>query len=122
MSLDVLVTGRLRGAPLLKKSVQGKPYTTFRLAVPDKAGESRLVRCIAFSATVCEAVRTLEDGDAVAVAGEAQITTWHGNDGATHCGLDVTAHQVMSPYHAGRKRGARTTEGATPADADTGAA
>jgi len=116
--IDVLIAGRLRGAPTMRESVNGKPYATFRIMAADKDGEGRVLSCIAFNRAAIDALQRLDDGDAVSLAGEAKLTAWLAADGSPRCGLDVTAHVVMSAYHTARKR---KTADAPQADA-TGAA
>lgn len=101
---DVLLSGRLRGAPQLRTATNGAPFSTFRLAAASKTGESMLCSCVTFSQTVMEAVQNLGDGDSFSVSGEAAISNWQGHDGSTRLGLDVTAHAVLTAYHVGRKR------------------
>lgn len=104
MSIDVLTSGRLRGVPSLRTASNGSPYLLFRIAAIDKAGESTLCGCIAFSDSVIKTVQALGEGDSIAVTGEASISTWGGEDGAGRYGLDVTVHGVLTAYHLGRKR------------------
>lgn len=101
---DTLLSGRLRGAPKLRTAANGSPYATFRLGVPNKSGESLLCSCVTFSKTAIAAIECLDDGDSIAVTGEAAISTWNGSDGASRYGLDVVVHGAMSAYHVGRKR------------------
>ena len=116
--IDVLTAGRLRGAPTMRESVNGKPYATFKILASDKDGEGRVLSCIAFNRGAVDALKRLEDGDALSLAGEAKLTAWVAADGSPRCGLDITAHVVMSAYTVSRKR---KTADASQADA-TGAA
>ena len=102
--IDVLLAGRLRGAPTLRTTTKGTPFATFRLAASDKNGESLLCSCVTFSASTVEAVQRLADGDSIAASGECALTEWSGKDGKNRLGLDVTVHAVLTAYHAGRKR------------------
>ena len=104
MSIDVLISGRLRGVPAVRTSANGSPYAVFKVAAADKTGESLLCSCIAFSETAIQAVQALADGDSITATGEAAITTWKGGDGTERRGLEVTVHGVLTAYHAGRKR------------------
>lgn len=110
--IDALIAGRLRGAPQFKTASNGKPFASFRVAATDRGGSSVLCSCITFSATACAAVQALNDGDSVAVLGEATFKSWEGNDGTQRHGLDVLVHGVMTAYHMGRKRKASGTDGA----------
>ena len=102
--IDALIAGRLRGLPILRTTSKGAPFATFKLSAVDKNGDNLWVSCVTFSASAVEAVQRLEDGDSLAVAGELGLNQWTAQDGTPRHGLDLTAHQVMSPYHAGRKR------------------
>lgn len=104
MSIDILITGRLRGNASSRTSATGGAYVTFRLAANDKNRESLLCSCIAFAPAAMAHVLALAEGDAVAVSGEAAISSWLDKAGNPRQGLDVTVYEVMSPYHAGRKR------------------
>lgn len=117
--IDVLLSGRLRGAPAHRKAANGSTFTTFRLAATDRHGERVLCNCVAFSPAVQGAVAALADGDSLAVSGEGALTTWQGRDGAAQMGLDVVAHGVLSAYHCGRKRDA-VAAGAAGSDAKVG--
>jgi single-stranded DNA-binding protein len=112
--IDALVSGRLRGAVMVRTSKTGNPFASWRMAVAGKDGESVLVSCIAFSTTAIDAVQRLSDGDSIAATGEAAIKTWTGNDGTQRHGLDLVVHGVMSAYHAGRKRKASSEPGNEP--------
>lgn len=118
MSIDVLIQGRLRGAVTMKTATSGSPFATIKLSATGKDKESVLVSCITFNASAIDTVERMEDGDSVAVSGEAAISTWQGRDGYTRHGLDVTVHTAMTAYHAGRKRGdkPRTASGARDAN------
>lgn len=103
MSIDVLISGRLRGTPTLRNATNGSQYLLFRVAAADKTGESVLCGCIAFSETAIQAVQALGEGDSIAVTAESTIRTWEGDNGV-RVGLDVTVHGVLTAYHVGRKR------------------
>lgn len=102
--IDALIAGRLRGAPQFKTAANGSPFVSFRLSATDRSGVSLLCSCIAFSDGARAAAQALEDGDSVAVSGEATVKTWAGTDGAPRHGLDVLVHGVLTAYHLGRKR------------------
>lgn len=108
--IDVLIQGRIRGSVTLKPTQQGKDYAIFRLSTTDKNGEPLLCGCVTFDAAAVEAVKRLESGDPVAVSGEASLNAWCDRAGVNRLGLDVLVRQIMSPYHAGRKRPARQSQ------------
>ena len=111
MSIDAVISGRIRGPVTVKTAVNGNTYAQFRLSAADKNGESLLCGCIAFTDSAIDAVKRLADGDAVAIAGEVAISAWRGKDGIERHGLDVLVHGAVSPYHAGRKRGDKPAAG-----------
>jgi len=113
--IDVLISGRVRGAVSVRTGSNGRPFAIFRMAATDKHGDSELIACIAFSATVIEAAQRLDDGDSIAVSGEAAIKTWQAGDGTTRHGLDVVAHALLTAYHLGRKRKGAQPEQDAPA-------
>ena len=116
--IDALVSGRLRGVPTFRTASNGAPFVAFRLVVPDRKGVSVLCSCISFSATVCEALRALNEGDGLAATGEACLTVWDGINGAQNQGLDMLVHGLLTAYHAGRKR--KASEPASGGDGERG--
>ena len=113
MSFDVLLQGKLRGQLTEGTASNGNPYGRFKLGVTDKKGEGLLVSCITFSTSVLDVVGRLDDGDSIAVSGEAAITTWAAQGGAIRTGLDVTVAAAMTAYHVARKRGDKPAPGVT---------
>ena len=111
MSFDVLLQGKLRGQLTKGTASNGTAFGRFKLGVTDKNGEGVLASCITFAPAALAIVARLDDGDAVAVSGEAAITTWQSRDGLTRTGLDVLVASAMTPYHAARKRGAQSGGG-----------
>lgn len=111
MSFDVLLIGKLRGDLTQCTASNGNLYGRFKLGVIDKKGESLLASCITFSPAALALVARLDDGDSVAVSGEAAIATWETRDGVMRAGLDVTVAAAMTAYHTARKRGSRATNG-----------
>jgi single-stranded DNA-binding protein len=112
--IDALIAGRLRGAVTVRQSSSGNAFATWRIAAAGKDGESLLCSCITFSQKAIAAMQALDDGDSVAVSGEASISVWADqNKGQCH-GLNVQVYAVMTAYHLGRKRKAQEvqTEGA----------
>ena len=118
MTIDVLIQGRVRGAVAIKTASNGNPFASFKVSAVDKKKEGVLCGCIAFSAAAVEAVQRLADGDAIAVSGEAAISSWHGQDGTARHGLDVTVYQVLTAHHLGRKRTDKPKAGPAYRDRD----
>jgi single-stranded DNA-binding protein len=112
--IDALIAGRLRGAVTVRQSSNGNAFATWRIAAPGKDGESLLCSCITFSQKAIAAMQALDDGDSVAVSGEASISVWADQNKDQCHGLNVSVYAVMTAYHLGRKRKAQEaqTEGA----------
>ena len=108
--IDVLIQGRICGRVTIKPTQHGKDYAIFRLSTTDKNGDSILCGCVTFEAAAVEAVQRLESGDPVAVTGEASLSAWCDRAGVNQMGLDVLVRQIMSPYHACRKRSGRQSQ------------
>lgn len=102
---DVLLSGKLRGAPDVRTSKNGNPFMTFRLNVPTgKDGGYAQASCICFNQAAIDVMVNLTEGDSVAVTGEAVLKTWEGKHGV-QAGLDVTVHTALTVYMTKKKRG-----------------
>lgn len=113
--LSVLVQGRLTADPRTREASNGNPYTTAQLACETDGG-SVLVGVIAFAAAG-ERLAALRKGESLAVSGTAKLTTWE-KSGEQHCGLSVTAAEVLTVY-VGRQRRSRSS---APGEAEHGRA
>lgn len=105
--IDALIAGKLFGQPAQRTSKTGKtgkPFAVARVRAAGGDGESQFVSVIAFDAAPCAALLALADGDSVALSGSLSLKTWTDNDGGARPGLDLVAHQVLTPYHVTRKR------------------
>jgi single-stranded DNA-binding protein len=98
-----LISGKLYGDPQPRTGRNGCAFLTAKLRAT-VAGESLWVSLISFSSSAIEALSALADGDPVSVAGEATLRTWTDKAGAVKPAMDCTVHQVLTPYHVGRKR------------------
>ena len=104
--IEGLVTGTLVG---MAEQRQGKNESTFVLAKVKADcgdGESLIVNVIAFSAEACAALLALDEGDTLALSGALTPKVWTDKQGNTRPALDMVASQVLSVYHADRKRAA----------------
>lgn len=102
--IEGLVTGTLVG---LAESRKGKNDTSFVVAKVKAApeeGEGLIVNVITFSAEASHALLALDDGDSLAVSGTLTPKVWTDKQGNTRPALDMVATQVLSVYHAARKR------------------
>jgi len=59
---------------------------------------------IAFDQVLGAALMELSDKDAVAVAGSLTVSAWLDKEGKPRPGLDLVAHQLLTPYSVGRRR------------------
>ena len=109
MSIDCLIQGRLHRTAQQRTSKTGSPFVTATVRVPTKDGGSLFASVIAFSATACQSLLALADGDAVALSGEATLKLYQPKDGGEpRPSLDLLAHQILTPYHVKRRREAMT--------------
>ena len=101
--IEALVSGKLHGQPAQKISKTGKPFVVAKVRA--HAGEADVfVNVIAFSPDACQALLTLGEGDAVALAGSLVPKAWTDREGIARPSLDLVASQVLTAYHVTRKR------------------
>ena len=84
------------------------------MGVSANGAESVLTSLIAFDADAKVALMRLHRGDALAVIGQARLTSWTGKDGEIKRGLGITAESVISIYEVRKRKSvpaeARTEE------------
>lgn len=119
--IDSLISGRLHGTPTQRTAQSGKHFVTCQVRAAAGNGESLFVSVIAFAEQPCAALLALDDGEAVALAGELTPKVWQPrNGGEARPALDLVAHAALSAYAITRKRKAgKKPEGiaaAEPAD------
>ena len=104
--MDALIAGRLHAPPEQRTGANGKPFATARLraAAGDGEGDLLFVNCIAFDPAAMAALLALDAGDALAVAGSITPKVWTDREGTARPALDIVATQVLTAYHADRKR------------------
>ncbi|GAB2532140.1 MULTISPECIES: single-stranded DNA-binding protein [unclassified Simplicispira] len=107
--IDGLIAGRLYGQAAERTDKAGKTFTVARVRATSNDGENLFVNVIAFDAASCAALGALADGDSVSLAGTLTPRIWTDKQGNTRPSLDMVAHQVLTAYHANRKR--RAMEG-----------
>lgn len=115
MSITALITGKLLADPERRTGSSGKPFTTARL-LASADDESVFCSCIAFG-TTGEQLAALGKGDTLAITGRTKPKAWV-KDGEPKAGLDVVADQVLTVYHARRKRSIMNPEPADPTSGD----
>lgn len=107
MSLHMLATGGLIAAPMRRAGAKGDFGTaTLRVATEDGA---ILVSLIVFNQQA-EQLLAHRQGDTLAVAGRAKLTSWAGRDGNENHGLSVVVEQIASAAGARRADAARRRE------------
>lgn len=104
MALDSLITGRIYGAPVSRTAQNGNRFVTAKVRVPMRDGEVLFANVICFSATPCDGLLALGDGDSVAISGECSVKVWTNAHGESKPQLDVVAHAVLTAFHVSRKR------------------
>jgi hypothetical protein len=101
---DALIAGRLYGAPQQRTTKTGKAFVTGKLRVSVANGETAFISFICFAPPAVAAILALQDGDSVALSGEATPKAWIDKEGQPRAGLDLVAHVVLTSYAVTRKR------------------
>jgi single-stranded DNA-binding protein len=107
--IDALIHGRIFGKPQSRTSKSGTTrFVTANVRVPMADGESVFANVIAFAAPVGNGLLALEDGASVSISGELKVSVYAAKDGTTKPNLNVTDHELLTPYHVQRRRKAVT--------------
>ena len=103
--IDALIQGTLYKAPQARTASNGRRFATATARTAIKDGSAIFVSVIAFSESAVTALLALEDGDAVALAGELTPKIYTPRDGGEpRPSIDLLAHQILTPYHVKRRR------------------
>ncbi len=103
--IDALVQGRLHKAPQTRTASNGRRFATATVRTATKDGTAIFVSVIAFAESAVTALLALEDGDAVALAGELTPKVYQPRDGGDpRPSVDLLAHKVLTEYHVKRRR------------------
>ncbi len=103
--IDALIQGTLYKVPQARTASNGRRFATANVRTPTKDGTAIFVSVIAFAESAVTALLALEDGDAVALAGELTPKVYQPRDGGEpRPSLDLVAHKVLTEYHVARKR------------------
>lgn len=113
--IDALIGGKVFGQTAQRTSKSGKPFVTCKVRVAGADGLTLMVSVIAFDTQPCRTLLELADGDSVSISGALTPKVWIDKQGAAHPQIDVVAHQVLTPYHATKKRKAIEAVGSNPA-------
>lgn len=102
--LDALMTGTLVGAPQEKTGAGGRPFVQCRVRVPTAEGDAMFALVTAFDGDVRRALRALQAGDPVSLAGTIKLGVWNQTDGAVRPSISMVASAVVTPYSIRKKR------------------
>jgi single-stranded DNA-binding protein len=102
--IDALIAGRLYGTPTERETKHGKAFATGKARVSTASGETVFVNLIAFAESAVASLLALNDGDAVALAGELTPKAWTDREGQAKPSLDMVVHAILTAYHVSRKR------------------
>lgn len=114
--IDGLIAGRLYGKPTERRGQSGKAFVVAKIRVATADGESLFVNAIVFSDSAKAALLALDDGDSVSLSGTLTPKVWTDKNGEAKPALDMTAHAVLTTYHAKRKHAAVAQASAPKAD------
>lgn len=102
--IDALISGKVYGTPTTRTSKAGKPFIVAKVRAAGGDGESIFINVIAFDAAPSATLQAMQDGDSVSLSGTLSPRVWTDKDGIARPSLDMTAYQVLTPYHVTRKR------------------
>ena len=102
--IDGLIAGKLYGQPAERIDKSGQPFAVAKVRATAGDGENLFVNVIAFDDAPVAALLAMGDGDSVALAGSLTPKVWTDKQGETRPSLDMVATQVLTAYHATRKR------------------
>ena len=94
--MDGLITGRLSGIPENRTDRNRRPYMVARMRANAGDGTSIPVNIVAFDAAPCAVLRSLAEGDAIALRGSFTPKVWIDRQEQSHAVLDVVALSVMA--------------------------
>lgn len=94
--IDGLVAGRLYGDCEQRSDKTGRPFTVAKVRASAVEGEMLFVNVIAFEASVCDGLRSLRDGDSVALTGSLTPRVWTDRQGVTRPAVDMVAHRLLA--------------------------
>jgi single-stranded DNA-binding protein len=109
--IEALIAGKVHGAPEQRTSKSGKPFTVAKVRAAAGDGDMQFINVVVFSESAQAALLALDDGDAVALAGQLTAKAWIDKEGAAKPNLNLVAQQVLTAYHAKRKRDAMQAGG-----------
>ena len=94
--MDGLITGRLTGIPESRVDRNRRPYMVARMRANAGDGSSIPVNIVSFDTAPCAVLRSLSEGDAIALRGSFTPKVWIDRQEQSHAVLDVVAQSVMA--------------------------
>ena len=94
--MDGLITGRLSSIPENRSDRNRRPYMVARMRANAGDGSSIPVNIVAFEVAPCAVLRSLTEGDAIALRGTFTPKVWIDRQDQSHAVLDVVALSVMA--------------------------
>lgn len=105
--IEGLVSGKVYGRPEQRLgNNSGRPFVTAKIRAATAGGETLFVNVLAFDVGAQTALLALADGDAVSLVGTLTPKVWIDRENQPRPALDLIASQVLTAYHAKRKRDA----------------
>lgn len=93
--IRLMISGKLHDAPQSRESSKGTTYTVAKVKADDKSGLWVWVSVIAFG-NESERLLSLKAGDAVSIAGPAEINAWLDKEGNPKPSVSMVAEQLIS--------------------------
>ena len=94
--MDGLITGRLSGIPESRTDRNRRPYMVARMRATAGDGTSIPVNIVAFDTGPCDVLRSLAEGDAIALRGSFTPKVWIDRQEQPHAVLDVVAQTILA--------------------------
>jgi single-stranded DNA-binding protein len=107
MSIETAFTGRTAGAPELRTSAAGKPWTRFGVAVGE-GDDVQWVQVACFGEIAQRAAERLGKGDRCYVEGTLRLDEWTDSQGVPRAGLKVAAWKVEPIGQIGQRKPKRS--------------
>ena len=113
MNARAIVSAALHKAAELRTSKNGNPFATFTIRENLNNGVTRWWQAIAFSESVIEALKELEVGEPIAVAGEFDCELYAPPGGEARLSWKITADSVLTAHAKRKPKPAKSTDEAT---------
>jgi len=114
MSARAIVSSTLHKSAELRTSKNGNPFVTFTIRESLNNGSSRWWQAIAFSESTIEALKELDVGEPIAVAGEFDCELYAPPGGEPRLSWKITADSVLSARAKREPKPEKSTGEATP--------